>query len=259
MKWRLRIGNSTSGSTSAPKERSAFYALTPGGWRDYLTLLHLPYTVWHLSYVVLGFALAPTVRYGRLGPTLGAFFLAMAISAHAMDELAGHPLRTRIPGNVLKGLAILGLMGAVALGITGVVLATTWLLPFIMFGVFIAPAYNLEWFHGRFHSDFWFAFAWGAFPFLTAYWVSGESLEPSAAFGAVAVFALSLAQRTLSSRVRSIRRRFRGIEGMITYNDGTTERIDESWVMAVDERALKLMAVAVAAISVAALLTRAAG
>ncbi|TMC02912.1 MAG: methyltransferase domain-containing protein [Chloroflexi bacterium] len=38
---------------------SAFYALRPGGWRDYWTLLHPPYTAWHLSYVVLGAALAP--------------------------------------------------------------------------------------------------------------------------------------------------------------------------------------------------------
>ena len=34
--------------------RPAFYALAQGGWRDYVTLLHLPYTLWHLSYVAIG-------------------------------------------------------------------------------------------------------------------------------------------------------------------------------------------------------------
>ena len=37
--------------------RPAFYALAPGGWRDYVTLLHPPYTLWHLSYVAIGAAL----------------------------------------------------------------------------------------------------------------------------------------------------------------------------------------------------------
>jgi len=255
MKRRLRSGVRIA-PVSVPRMRSAFYALAPGGWRDYYTLLHLPYTIWHLSYVVLGFALAPSVRYGRLGPALGAFFLGMAISAHALDELSGRPLQTNIPKGVLQGLAVSGLAGAVALGVAGAVLVTPWLFVFIAFGVFIAPAYNLEWFHGRFHSNFWFGFAWGVFPFLTAYWVSAEKLAPSAAFGALAVFSLSLAQRILSSRVRSVRRRIRQMEGSITYTDGTTEGVDRRWMLSADETALKWMVVAVAATSIAVLLAR---
>jgi hypothetical protein len=41
--------------------RPAYYAASPGGWRDWWTLLHPPYTAWHLSYVVIGAALAPRV------------------------------------------------------------------------------------------------------------------------------------------------------------------------------------------------------
>ena len=125
-------------------DRPAFYAAELGGWRDYLTLLHPPYTLWHLSYVVLGAALAPTVRYDRLGATLLAFFLAVGIAAHALDELSGRPLRTHIPDAVLVILAALGLAGAVAVGVAGVLLTSLWLLPFIAFGVFILPAYNLD-------------------------------------------------------------------------------------------------------------------
>ncbi len=244
-----------------PEARPAFYALdlgAPGraGWRDYVTLLHPPYTLWHLSYVVLGAALAPTLHYDRLAATLLAFFLAVGIAAHALDELQGRPLRTRIPSSALVLLTALSLAGAMALGLLGAVLVSPWLLAFVAFGAFIILAYNLELFGGRFHSDLWFALAWGAFPLLTAYWASAERLEPAAAAGAAAAFALSLAQRTLSSRVRSVRRRTQSIEGRITYADGATEEIDKRWALAADERALMLLAAAVVTASVTALLAR---
>jgi hypothetical protein len=237
--------------------RPAFYALERGGWRDYVTLLHPPYTLWHLSYVVLGAALAPTLREGRLAATLLAFFLAVGVSAHALDELNGRPLRTRIPRRVLMALGIGGLVGAIAIGIVGAVFASPWLVAFVAFGSFIAPAYNLEWFRGRFHSDVWFALAWGVLPFLTAYFASAERFELSAAFGASAVFALSLAQRTLSRRVRTVRRQTRSIEGRVVYTDGTVEDIDRRWALAADEHALMLMSAAVVALSLGVLLLRA--
>lgn len=237
--------------------RPAFYALAGGGWRDYVTLLHPPYTLWHLSYVVLGAALAPTLREDRLAATLVAFFLAVGVSAHALDELNGRPLRTRIPRSLLVALGVGGLAGAVAIGLVGAIFASPWLLALVAFGAFIAPAYNLEWFRGRFHSDFWFAVAWGVFPFLTGYYASAERFESSALFGAAAVFALSLAQRTLSRRVRTVRRQVRAIEGRVVYADGTVEDIDRRWAIGADERALMLMATAIAALSLCALLARA--
>jgi len=242
--------------TVADDARPAFYALKRGGWRDYITLLHPPYTLWHLSYVVLGAALSPTVRYDRLGATLLAFFLAVGVSAHALDELNGRPLQTRIPRPALIGLGISGLAGAIVIGVIGVVFASPWLLAFVAFGAFIAPAYSLEWFRGRFHSDFWFAFAWGVFPFLAAYYASAERFGLSALVGATAVFALSLAQRTLSRRVRALRRRARSFEGRILYADGVVEDIDGTWALAVDERALMLIGAAISGLSLAALLAR---
>ncbi len=240
----------------AASPRPAFYALRLGGWRDYLTLLHPPYTLWHLSYVVLGAALSPTLRYERLAAALLAFFLGLGVAAHALDELQGRPLSTRISRRTLAALAVGGLAGAIALGLAGAILATPWLLLFVAFGAFIAPAYNLEWFRGRFHSDFWFALAWGVFPFLTSYWVSAERLEVSVAFGAAFVFAFSLAQRTLSRRVRAVRRQVVSIEGRLVYADGTAEDIDRRWALASDERALMLLSVAIAALSAAALASR---
>jgi hypothetical protein len=240
---------------ATPALRPAFYALRAGGWRDYVTLMHPPYTAWHLSYVVLGVALAPAVHIDRLVAALVAFFLAMGLSAHALDEL-GRPLNTRIPESTLRLIGVGGLGAAVAMGIVGSIVVTPWLLVFVAFGLFIAPAYNLEWFRGRFHSDAWFAFAWGSFPFLTAYWVSGERLALPALFGAVAAFALSLAQRKLSFRVRSMRRRVRAIEGKVVYADGAVEELDRAWAIEPLERALMLMALAIVTVSIAALLAR---
>lgn len=236
--------------------RSAFYALRPGGWRDYLTLLHPPYTAWHLSYVVLGAALAPEVHLDRLGATLLAFLLAMGVSAHALDELSGRPLRTRIPDGALWTLAVGGLAAAVLLGLLGAFLVTPTLLVFIAVGLFIAPAYNLEWFSGRFHSDFWFAAAWGSFPFLTAYWVCGQELTLAAPAGALTVFAMSFAQRTLSTRVRTVRRRASTVSGVIVYQKGDSEPINKQSLIAVEERALAWMALATVTVSLAALLAR---
>ena len=82
---------------AAPElDRPAFYALRPGGWRDLVTLLHPPYTAWHLSYVALGAAAAPTVHLDRLLAALAAFFLAVGVCAHALDELHDRPLGTRL-------------------------------------------------------------------------------------------------------------------------------------------------------------------
>ena len=186
--------------------RPAFYALSPGGWRDYVTLLHPPYTLWHLSYVAIGAALAPHMKWGLLGWTTLAFFLAMGIGAHALDELNGRPLRTRIASPVLVGLAVVSLAAACVIGVVVAAGTTWWLLAFVVFGAFVAVAYNLELFRGAFHSDIWFAAAWGAFPVLTAYFVSAERLRGEAFAAAAFAFLVSLAQRTLSTPVRFARR-----------------------------------------------------
>ena len=186
--------------------RPAFYALTGGGWRDYVTLLHPPYTLWHLSYVAIGAALAPHMKWGLLGWTTLAFLLAMGIGAHALDELNGRPLRTAIPAPVLIGLAAVSIAAACAIGVVAAAVTTWWLLLFIVFGAFIAVAYNLELFAGAFHSDLWFAASWGAFPVLTGYFAGAERLRGEAFAAGGFALLMSLAQRTLSSEVRFARR-----------------------------------------------------
>ena len=184
----------------------AFYALRAGGWRDYVTLLHPPYTLWHLSYVAIGAALAPAFHPDRLVLALAAFCRALGVAAHALDELNGRPLRTEIPARALVVVAALALAGAVAIGVAA---AAAWgwgLLAFVAVGAVLVPAYNLEWFGGAVHTGLGFALAWGAFPALTGYFVEAQTLRVEAIGAAAYATALSLAQRTLSTPVREARR-----------------------------------------------------
>ena len=75
----------------------AFYARTGTWGRDLATLLHVPYTLWHLSYVAIGASLAAAVDWQRLGGTIVAFALGLGIGAHALDERHDRPLGTERP------------------------------------------------------------------------------------------------------------------------------------------------------------------
>jgi ABC-type branched-subunit amino acid transport system permease subunit len=237
-------------------ERPAFYALAPGGWRDLATLLHPPYTAWHLSYVALGAAVAPVVHADRLLAALGAFFLGVGVCAHALDELHGHPLHTRLSDRALVALAVVGLAGAVAIGVAGVAIVSVSLVPFVAAGAFIVLAYNLELFGGRFHSDFWFALAWGAFPAFTSYWANALTLRFEGVAVAAGCFGLSLAQRRLSTPARELRRRTVSVSGSQTLDDGSTRDLTADGMAAPLDGALRALSMALVLIAAAAVAAR---
>jgi len=238
------------------EDRPAFYALPPGGWRDWWTLLHPPYTLWHLSYVALGAATAAEVDLYRLGMSLLGFFLGVGLAAHALDELRGRPLGTSIPDLVLRGLAIASLVGAAGVGIVGIVQVTPWLVAFIVAGAFLVVAYNLELFGGAFHSDLWFALAWGGFPALTGAFAQEGRLHAAAVLVAGACVAISAAQRVLSTPVRRLRRQVATVEGTITLRDGTTESMGAEVIKTAPEAALKLLSIAMPVIAAAFVVSR---
>jgi len=205
--------------------RPAFYALRSGGWRDYVTVLHLPYTAWNLSYVALGAALAPRFHTDRMLWTMAAFALALGVAAHALDEHHGRPLRTQIPGAVLVGLGIASLAGACAIGVwAAFAWDEPWLLAFVGVGGFVAPAYNLEWFGGTLHNAWGLALSWAALPVLTAYFAQDGTLRAEAFLVAGFATAMIHVQRTLSTPVRHARRTL-----------GTTENVEPL------ERALRIL------------------
>jgi hypothetical protein len=229
---------------SAPSARPSWYALDTGGWRDYVTLLHLPYTAWHLSYVVIGGCLAPIVAWDRLGAAVAAFALAVGIGAHSLDELSGRPLRTSIPDSVLTCLAVVSIGAACAIGVVGAFTFEPWIALLVPLGLFLVVAYNLELLGGRFHSDLWFGLAWGGFPVICGYAAVAGDIGAVALVAAAFAVLLSLAQRTLSNHVRYMRRRVASVEGALELTDGSREPLDAARLILVEERGLRLLAAA---------------
>ena len=227
---------------SEPVLAPAFYATRTRGWRrDVWAVLHPPYTAWHLSYVLIGASLAPRLSLLRLGATLVAFFLAVGISAHALDELRGRPLQTELPNRLLWTAAIVGLAGSVALGLAGLSVLGIGLLPFIVAGVLFVFAYNLELLGGRLHGDFWFALSWGAFPLLTAYFAQTGRLSLGALAAGGAAYAISYGQRALSTPARTLRRKTLSVSGTLTMRDGTQSELDEPALVRPLETALRAL------------------
>jgi hypothetical protein len=236
--------------------RPAFYALAGGGWRDLVTLLHPPYTLWHLSYVAFGAAAARTVHPDRLGAALGAFFLAVGVSAHALDELNGRPLGTALGRGVLIGLSVVGLAGAVGIGVAGAITVSPLLVPLVVLGGFLVVAYNLELAGGRFHTDFWFAVAWGGFPAFTGYFVQDLMIRPAGLLVATGCCVASAAQRRLSRPVRQLRRSTIAVSGEQRLSDGSTLELTKAHLAAPLEGALSALSLALVLLAVGLVVTR---
>ena len=240
----------------AGQDRPAFYAAGPGRWRDWWTLLHPPYTAWHLAYVVIGATLAPHVLLVPLLATLIAFFLAVGLAAHALDEFHGRPLRTQIPNATLLIVAGVGLAGAVAIGVAGTVRVGWALIPFLLAGPLLVIAYNAELFGGIVHTDAGFAAAWGAFPLLTSYVAQTGTLAAGPVLAAAGAFALSAAQRSLSTPARLLRRRATGVTGSVTLANGDSLALSASRLLEPLERALRAMSWSVVLLAAALAVAR---
>jgi hypothetical protein len=239
----------------APPSRTAFYDVGSGtgGLRDWVTLLHPPYTAWHLSYVAIGAAVVPHLVPWRLGGTLLAFFLAVGIGAHALDELHGRPLGTGISRGMLTVAAVASIAAAMAMGIGYGGLR---LLPFVLLGAVFVFGYNLELAGGILHTDLGFAVTWGAFPVLVGAYAQHWTLPPAAWVAAAGATAMSLGQRSLSTPVRALRRRVTLASVQITWRDGSRREYGRAELLAPVERALRAFAWAVGALAVALVVAR---
>jgi hypothetical protein len=240
---------------STSTDRPAFYAVGrgSGGLGDWVTLLHPPYTLWHLSYVVIGAAIMPHLVLWRLGGTLVAFFLAVGVGAHALDELNGRPLGTGIGRGALAVIAAVTIAAAMVMGVVDGGLK---LLPFVVVGAILVCGYNLELFGGILHSDFWFGAAWGGFPVLVGAYAQHWTLSLAAVAAAVAAFFLSMGQRALSTPARTLRRRATGVTASVTFADGSERHLGRAELLAPIERALRFFVCGTSAVALAMVLAR---
>ena len=194
--------------------------------------------------MAIGAAVAPHLHGDRLIAALGAFLLAVGVAAHALDELKGRPLQTRLTDGTLIGLAVGGLGGAVAIGVIGAIVVSPLLIPLVIAGAFLALAYNLELFGGRLHNDTWFALAWGGFPAFTGYFANALTITPAGLLVAAACCLTSVAQRRLSTPARDLRRRTAEVSGTQRFRDGHAEALDAQRLAEPLEGALRVLGLA---------------
>jgi hypothetical protein len=128
----------------------------------------------------------------------------------------------------------------VAIGGAGIAVVGPRLAPFVAIGPLLAVGYSLELFGGKIHTDLGFAIAWGAFPVLTAYVAQTGATEPAVLLVAAAATLLSLAQRTLSTPARLVRRRADAVEGRLRLHDGRRIDLDAATLLGPHERTLRL-------------------
>jgi hypothetical protein len=244
---------------------AAFYAAGTRGWRAWWTLLHPPYTLWHLSYVAIGAGLAPRFEVGRLVATIVAFFLALGIAAHALDELNGRPLGTTIPDRVLVVVATATLAGAAGIGVVMLVRIdptpafAAAAVAAIVGGILLVVAYTLELLGGRVHTDAGFAAAWGGFPVIVAYAAQAEQVGVAALLAGAAAFAISWAQRALSTPARFVRRETVRVGIEVEAAGGSTRRHDEKFLLGPLEDALRALSWGVVLLAAAIVAARLVG
>jgi hypothetical protein len=166
------------------------------------------------------------------------------VAAHALDELKGRPLQTRLTDGTLIGLAVGGLGAAVAIGVIGAIVVSPLLIPLVIAGACLALAYNLELFGGRLHNDTWFALAWGGFPAFTGYFANALTITAAGLLVAAACCLTSVAQRRLSTPARDLRRRTAEVSGTQRFSDGHAEALDAQRLAEPLEGALRALGLA---------------
>jgi hypothetical protein len=230
-------------------DRPAFYARPGSKWGDFVSLLHIPYTLWHLSYVAIGAALAPDLDWWILAGTVGAFAVGLGVGAHALDEVKSRPLATGLSDRALWGLGIGAMAVSLAIAAAGAVIVSPWVVAWGVVGVALAVGYALEW--PILHTDLGFGLAWGAFPVVVGFWAQTEGVSWPMLVIALAATLLSLAQRALSTPARFVRRRTR--QAGAVFDDGRTW--DRSELLSTWETPLRLLTWTTVALAVGGLAT----
>ena len=108
-----------------------------------------------------------------------------------------------------------------------------------------------------FHSDVWFALAWGAFPVLTAYFAQTATLRVEAVLAAAAcAAALRRAARALDAGAHGSVEAVREVGGEIVFADGSAEPLDASSLRSAPEGALRWLSLALPLLAASLLVAR---
>ena len=150
-----------------------------------------------LAYTVIGAMLADPIHWDRVIAIVAIYFFALGIGAHALDALGSagvKPWGTVFSPRSLWIVAGLSIVIAYSIGMYYMWWFTPLLWCIALPEGFFLLAYNLEWFRGRFHTDFWFALSWGSLPVLAEYIIQTNSLSIAALLIALSMGLLSLVE-----------------------------------------------------------------
>ncbi len=183
----------------------------PIKFRTFTGLLFLPYTGMVLSFSVIGSLLAERVFYDRLVAIMVIYFFGLGIAAHALDALGSKgpkPWGAVFTKAQLWSVAILALACAYGIACYYMIryVPLLWIVA-IAEGFFVF-AYNLEWFNGKFHTDGWFAFSWGALPVLAGNVMQTNRISIPSLILAISMSLFSLIEIKASRPYKELKRGF---------------------------------------------------
>ncbi len=181
----------------------------PPRLRLFIGMTFIPYTLMNVSYVVIGSMLAPvSVHWDRVGGLMLVYFLAVGISAHALDAAAPNkPWGAFLSRRQLRGLAASALFPALGLGLYYALSYAPWLVLVGLAELFFLLSYNLELFGARLHTEGWFAFSWGFLPVVAGYVLQTNSFGPLAVAGGLFGFSTAYVEVNGSKPYKDFKKR----------------------------------------------------
>ena len=205
-------------------------------FKTFIGLLFLPYTGMVLAFSLIGSMLSRTVLWDRVLAIVVIYFLGLGIGAHALDALGSRQIKpwgSVFTRQQLWLMAILSLAIAYGIAIYYMIFYVPLLWSMAILEGFFVFAYNLEWYHGKFHTDGWFAFSWGFMPVLSGYIIQTNrvSLESLLVAGAMSLF--GLIEIKASRPYRDLKQRMKNLQEQ------------EAWLMKRYETILKSISIGV--------------
>ena len=182
----------------------------PAKLRSLIGLLFVPYTAMVLSFSVIGSMLASPIHWDRVIAIVVIYLFGLGVGAHALDALGSKGLKpwgTVLTKPQLWLMATISLACAYAIAVYYMIRCVPLLWSVALCEGFFVFAYNLEWFRGRFHTDGWFAFSWGALPVLAGYIMQANSISVEALALAASMAFFSLIEIKASRPYRTLKQR----------------------------------------------------
>lgn len=221
-----------------------FYQLEGSKLKEFITILHIPYTLMCLSLLTIGFSLDGIQNWTIYGLTLIAYFFGLGISAHSFDQLEGMGSRyvKHLTDSDLIPIGVASFAIALGIGIATMIKYDAWGLLFLIpLQSFFALTYPIsKLYGGKFHSDFWFAVSFGFLPVVIGNYINTLNFSLYSFWWGMLALIISFIEILLSRHVRNMRKE---MSGRFANDKVVLDNIIYPQYIEKPERALKLLCV----------------